>query len=63
MIVARQDPAARKPPVAQLSALAESRQAPLVLMPSVPDLAAHPITDALELAALTLSAIHSVIRR
>ena len=63
MVVARQDPAERKPPVSHLSALAESRQAPLVLMPGVPDLAANSIADALELAALTLSAIHSVIRR
>jgi hypothetical protein len=63
LVIARNDPAERKPPMGQLSELAESRQAPLVLMASVPDLAAQPIADALEVTAVALSAIHSVISR
>jgi hypothetical protein len=61
MLVARGDPAERKPPMEQLSALAERRGAPLVLMPSVPDLASRPVDEALEATALTLDAIHMVI--
>ena len=61
-LVARHDPAARKPPIKELTALAESRRAPLVLMPSVPDLAQQPVGHALETAAAALEAIQSVIR-
>lgn len=61
-LVARHDPAARKPPLKELAALAESRRAPLVLMPSVPDLAQQPVGHALETMAVALEAIQSVIK-
>ena len=61
-LVARHDSAERKPPMKELTALAESRRAPLVLMPSIPDLAQQPVGHALERLALALEAIQSVIR-
>jgi hypothetical protein len=63
VLIARHDATQRKPPIRELTLLAESRRAPLVLMPSVPDLVERPVEDALEAAALTLDAVQSVIAR
>ena len=63
LIVARHDGSARKPPLRELKRLAEGRQAPLVLLPSVPDLAAGDPRDALEIAQVSLQAIRGVLAR
>jgi len=63
LVVARSDPAGQRPPMDALGALAESRSAPLVLMPHVPDLAERPAQEALIDAGLSLDAIRAAIRR
>ena len=63
LIVARHDGSARKPPLRELKRLAEGRQAPLVLLPSVPDVAAGDPRDALEIAQVSLQAIHGALTR
>jgi hypothetical protein len=63
VLVARHEAGDRKPPIEQLTALAEGRQAPLVLMPSVENLIERPVTDALQAAAVSLAAVQSVIER
>jgi hypothetical protein len=63
VVVARRDVAGRKPPTDDLTALAASRNAPLVLMPHVPDLGEEPAARALEAVQVTLQAIRGVIDR
>lgn len=63
LVVARADSGRRQAPMAELTALAEARRAPLVLMPHVPDLGEHTCEQGLEAAAVTLEAIRSVVRR
>lgn len=63
VLVARNDPAEAKPPIEELTRMAERRRAPLVLMPSVPDLARQPVTEALDATGQALEAIHSILRR
>jgi hypothetical protein len=63
VLVARNDPAETKPPIEELTAMADRRRAPLVLMPSVPDLAHQPVNDALDATGQALDAIHSILRR
>jgi MinD-like ATPase involved in chromosome partitioning or flagellar assembly len=57
IVVARQDPAVRKPRTRALAALAASRRAPLVLMPSVSALSAGSSDRALEECSVTLEAL------
>ena len=63
LIVARRDERERKVPLRELKRLAEYRHAPLVLLPSVPDLAGGDPTDALEVAQVPLQAIQGVLDR
>ena len=63
LIVARHDESDRKARLRELKRLAERRHAPLVLLPSVPDLASSDPTDALEIAQVPLQAIHGVLAR
>jgi hypothetical protein len=63
LIVARHDDGERKAPVRELKWLAEHRHAPLVLLPSVPNLAAGDPREALEVAQVPLQAIHGVLAR
>ena len=63
LIVARHDDSDRKARLRELKRLAEHRHAPLVLLPSVPDLANGDPTDALEIAQVPLQAIHGVLAR
>jgi Flp pilus assembly CpaE family ATPase len=63
LVVARSDSAAGRPPIAELAGLAELRNGPLVLMPSVADLAEKDAHRALEQAGVALEAIHAVVRR
>lgn len=63
ILIARHDHAGRRPPLAELSALADRRGAPLVLMPHIADLGEEDAADALDAAQVTLEAIGTVIRR
>jgi MinD-like ATPase involved in chromosome partitioning or flagellar assembly len=63
LMVARFDAGGRQPPIEELTALAETRDAPLVLMPHVPDLGEHDTREALDAAQVTLEAIRSLLRR
>ena len=63
IVVARHDPAGRKAPIPQLTDLAAGRNAPLVLMPDVPDLAEQPQHEALEAVQLSLDALLMAVRR
>lgn len=63
LVVARRDATGRKPPSEELTALASSRGAPLVLMPHVPDLGEESPDQGLEAAELTLQAIRGVLGR
>jgi MinD-like ATPase involved in chromosome partitioning or flagellar assembly len=63
MVVARFDPGGRQPPMTELTALAEARRAPLVLMPHVPDLGERRCEEGLAEAQVTLDAIASLLAR
>jgi hypothetical protein len=63
LLVARKDPAVRKPPMRELTQLAERRRAPLVLMPAVSRAGTRGEGDRLDLAAVTLDAIEALLRR
>jgi MinD-like ATPase involved in chromosome partitioning or flagellar assembly len=63
VVVARSDPAGRQAPLGELTALADSRDGPLVLVPHIPDLAEHPCEDGLAAAQVPLQAIASLLRR
>jgi Flp pilus assembly CpaE family ATPase len=63
MIVARRDERAPKAAVRQLRRMAEHRRAALVLLPSLPDLAAGQLDEPLELAQVSLQAIAGVLGR
>lgn len=63
LIVARHDAAEPKAPLRELRRLAEHRHAPLVLLPSVPDLATGNSSEALEIAQVPLQAIQGVLAR
>jgi hypothetical protein len=63
LLVARADPAGRKPAVSALADLADDRRAPLVLMPTFGELS-HAADDAMaEQAGLALQAIGGVLGR
>ena len=47
----------------ELTALADSRHAPLVLMPHIPDLAVVDVSEVIDAAQLTLTAFEGVLRR
>ena len=61
LIVARHD--GDKAPLRELKRVAERRHAPLVLLPSVPDLRSGDPRDALEVAQVPLQAISGVLAR
>jgi MinD-like ATPase involved in chromosome partitioning or flagellar assembly len=63
IVVARADPGGRQAPMAELTALADGRHGPVVLMPHVPDLGEHSCDDGLAAAQITLEALASVLRR
>jgi Flp pilus assembly CpaE family ATPase len=63
MIVARRDERAPKAAVREVRRLAEDRRAALVLLPSLPDLAAGQLDETLELAQVSLQAIAGVLSR
>ncbi len=63
IVVARADPAVRKPPISALADLADDRRAPLVLMPSLGDLSREKSDALADRAALALAAIGGVLRR
>jgi len=63
ILVARADPAVHKPPVTELANLADERRAPLVLMPSLGDVAQCASAELAERSALALQAIGGVLRR
>ena len=63
IVVARHDAGERKAPMRELTALADSRRAPLVLMPHIPDLAEVDVSEAVDAAQLTLTAFEGVLRR
>jgi Flp pilus assembly CpaE family ATPase len=63
LVVARHDDRERKLPLRALKRLAEYRHAPLVLLPSVPELAAGKSAKALEIAQVPLQAIHGALAR
>jgi Flp pilus assembly CpaE family ATPase len=63
VLVARADPAGRKPPMHELTALAGERAATLALVAHVPDLGENDPADALEVCSLALEGIGTVLRR
>ncbi|MDW5597554.1 hypothetical protein VSS74_24605 [Conexibacter stalactiti] len=63
LVVAREDLGGSAAATDELRALAERRDAALVLMPHVPDLGEHPAEEALEEAGLTLDAIRMEVTR
>jgi hypothetical protein len=63
LVVARSDAGGRKAPSDELAALATRRNAPLVLMPDVPDLAERSPYEARATAAVTLQAIRMEVMR
>jgi MinD-like ATPase involved in chromosome partitioning or flagellar assembly len=63
VLVARHDRAERRAPIRDLSALAAGRSSALVLMPSIPDLAAGEVDAAIEAAQVALQAIAELLRR
>ena len=63
LIVARHHERERKAPLRELRRLAERRHATLVLLPTLPDLATADATAALEIAQVSLQAIHGALAR
>jgi hypothetical protein len=63
IVLARSDPGGRQPPMSELTALADARFGPLVLMPQIPDLGEHPCDEGLTAAQVTLEAIEGLLRR
>ena len=63
LIIARHDERAPKAAMRELRRLAEQRQATLVLLPSLPDLAAGKLDRVVELAQVSLQAIDGGARR
>ena len=63
LIIARHDERKQKAAMRELRQLAEQRQATLVLLPSLPDLATGHLDHAIELAQVSLQAIERVLSR
>ena len=63
LIIARHDERKPKAAMRELRRLAEQRQATLVLLPSLPDLATGKLDRAIELAQVSLQAIERVLAR
>ena len=63
LLAARHDPRERKPPMRELRRLAQQRHATLILFPTLPDLAAGNPDEALEIAQVSLQAIHGALAR
>lgn len=62
IVVARCCPGERRPPLRDLANLADDRHAPLVLMPSVGEVAGRQFADVAEPAQVALQAIGGVLR-
>jgi Flp pilus assembly CpaE family ATPase len=63
MLVARQEPSARRRVLRELRGLAHERRAPLILLPSLPELATGNTDAALETAQVSLQAILGALAR
>lgn len=63
IICARRDHAEKKPPMSKLEALTDERVADLLLIPHIPELASHALSDALDAAELALQAFAILARR
>jgi hypothetical protein len=63
LVVARAEPGERRPPVAELSALAAERGGPLVLMPRVNDLSPARLAACVDEARPALDAVAAELRR
>ncbi len=63
LVVARHDPTQPKAPMRKLRLLAAQRNAPLILMPAVGDLAGSSSGQALEVSQISMQAIHRQLRR
>jgi MinD-like ATPase involved in chromosome partitioning or flagellar assembly len=63
VLVARHHEHARKAPLNELRQLARHRAATLVLLPTLPDITTHDVSDALETAQVSLQAIQGVLAR
>lgn len=63
LIVARRDEREPKAALGDLKRIAEERQAPLILVPHLPDLNTGNATNALETAQVSLQAIHGLLQR
>jgi cellulose biosynthesis protein BcsQ len=63
IVCARRDASERKAPTDDLRDIAAERVGPLVLMPHIPDLASHSLSDALDHAETALHALAGVLRR
>lgn len=63
LVVARHDPRERRRTLRELRDLARDRHAPLILLPSVPELAGGDAAAALETAQVPLEAILGAVRR
>jgi len=63
IICARRDHAEKKPPMSKLEALTDERVADLLLIPHIPELAGHPVDEAIEAAEVALQAFAILARR
>jgi len=63
LVVARSDPAGRRPPMRELTQVADERAAPLVLFPHIPDLSEAPFEERIETAQLALEALGTLLSR
>jgi hypothetical protein len=63
VLVARNDPSAKRAPVRALAALAEERRATLVLMPHIQDIGRRSPEHALEVCGVTLQALATKLRQ
>lgn len=63
LVVARRDEREPKAALGDLKRIAEERQAPLILVPHLPDLNTGNATSALETAQVSLQAIHGLLER
>jgi Flp pilus assembly CpaE family ATPase len=63
ILVARADPAAGKPPIGALADLADSRRAPLVLLPHLGQIIDRPLRDLQAQATVTLQALGGLLAR
>jgi hypothetical protein len=63
MLIARHEPSDRSTALRELRDLARKRRAPLILLPSLPELATGNTAAALEMAQVSLQAILGALAR